>query len=273
MSGCKATPAAPAARHGCHTRAKAIRMGRRVRYDNTTLHGLLIVDKPLGVTSMDVCRVVRRRAGNCKTGHAGTLDPLATGVLIVCLGNATKAVDQLMGQTKVYETTVDLSAFTNTDDAEGEREPVDIAAPPSEADVRAALDDLTGDIQQAPPLYSAIKVNGQRAYKLARQGSDIELPKRPVRIDRIDLLRYDWPMLDLRITCGKGTYIRSLARQIGEALGTGGYLTALRRTAIGEYTIDMATPLDDIAEPITDNDVVPTPGTKNPSPPSGGEAG
>jgi tRNA pseudouridine55 synthase len=236
-----------------------------LKYRTHHLHGLLIVDKPLGVSSMDVVRTVRRAGGHCKTGHAGTLDPLATGVLICCLGKATRAVDQLMGLTKVYETEIDLSAFTNTDDAEGEREPVDVATPPTLAEVRAALDALTGDIDQTPPAYSAIKVNGQRAYKLARRGDEVSLPSRLVRIDAIDLLDYDYPHLRLRITCGKGTYIRSLARQIGDALGTGGYLTALRRTAIGPYTIDRAVALDALPQPIEPEHLLPTPETSHAS--------
>lgn len=221
-----------------------------MKYKRHDLHGLLVVDKPVGVSSMDVVRRVRRAAGHCKTGHAGTLDPLASGVLVVCLGKATRSVDQLMQLTKVYQTTIDLSALTNTDDAEGERQPVDVPDPPGERAVRAALDSLVGDIQQTPPAYSAIKVNGQRAYKLARQGGDVELKPRTVRIDSIELNAYTWPALTITITCGKGTYIRSLARQIGSALGAGGHLTALRRTAVGPYTIDRAVPLDGVPEPL-----------------------
>ncbi len=221
-----------------------------MNYTREDLHGLLIIDKPLGASSMDVVRKVRWLAGNCKTGHAGTLDPLATGVLICCLGKATREVDRLMGLTKIYETTVDLSAFTNTDDAEGPREPVEVAEPPTLERVRAALDQLTGAIQQTPPAYSAIKVGGQRAYKMARRGETVELAARTVRIDAIEILGYEWPNLRLRITCGKGTYIRSLARQIGSLLQTGGYLTQLRRTAIGPYNIEKSHRLDDLPQPI-----------------------
>ncbi len=230
-----------------------------MKYRRHDLHGILVVDKPVGCSSMDVVRRVRFAAGHCKTGHAGTLDPLASGVLICCLGKATKAVDLLMGQTKVYETTVDLSALTNTDDAEGERQPVDVAEPPTAAQVREALDRLTGDIQQTPPAYSAIKIDGQRAYKLARKGDNVDIPARTVRIDRIALRRYGWPTLELTVTCGKGTYIRSLARQIGGLLNTGGHLTALRRTAIGHYTIDRATPLDAVPEPLMPEHLTPAP--------------
>ena len=221
-----------------------------MRYRRHDLHGLLVIDKPLGMSSMDVVRRVRRAGGHCKTGHAGTLDPLATGVLICCLGRATRRVDELMGLTKVYEATVDLSAFTSTDDAEGPRQEVSVPRPPSAEHVRTALDGLTGTIEQSPPAYSAIKVGGQRAYKLARKGEGVELPPRPVRIDAIELISYDWPLLRIVVTCGKGTYIRSLARQIGAALGTGGHLTTLRRTAIGPYTIDRAVNLEELPEPL-----------------------
>jgi len=230
-----------------------------VRYARHDLHGLQIVDKPVGISSMDVVRRVRRAAGNCKTGHAGTLDPLAGGVLICCLGKATKAVDQLMGQTKVYQATVDLSAYSTTDDAEGERESVEVEQPPSADDVRRALDRLTGEIEQTPPAYSAIKVGGRRAYQLARAGQEVAIKSRIVRIDSIVIDRYAFPELAITVTCGKGTYIRSLARQIGEALHTGGYLTALRRTAIGDYTIDRAVTLDDLPQPMMPEHLSPVP--------------
>jgi tRNA pseudouridine55 synthase len=230
-----------------------------VRYARHDLHGLLVIDKPLGLTSMDVVRRLRRAAGNCKTGHAGTLDPLATGVLVCCLGAATRAVDRLMGMTKIYEATVDLSAFTNTDDAEGERQVVDVKVPPSEADLRTALDALTGNVEQTPPAYSAIKINGQRAYKLARKGEEVAMPSRVVRVDSIELHGYVWPIARIGVTCGKGTYIRSLARQIGQRLGTGGYLTALRRTAIGPYTIETAVSLEDLPAPLLPEHLLPTP--------------
>lgn len=230
-----------------------------MKYRNTSMDGLLVVDKPLGVSSMDVVRQVRRAGGHVKTGHAGTLDPLATGVLICCIGKATRLVDALMGMTKIYATQIDLSAFTNTDDAEGERQPVDVPVPPTEAQVRATLDELTGEIEQTPPAYSAIKIGGQRAYKLARGGQEVQMPPRIVRIDRIDLARYDWPHLSIIVTCGKGTYIRSLARQIGQKLGTGGYLTALRRTAVGPYTVEQAVELDKVPTPLTQEHLLPGP--------------
>lgn len=159
---------------------------------------------------------------------------------------------------KVYETTVDLSAFTDSDDLESPVQPVKISQPPSEDAVRGALEELTGWIDQTPPAFSAVHVQGRRAYQFARRGDEIKMPVRRVRVDAIDVVSYDWPKLTIRVTCGKGTYIRSLARQIGQALGTGGHLTALRRTAVGEYTAEQAMPLDDITK-IKPEDLLPLP--------------
>ncbi|MHB1155282.1 MAG: tRNA pseudouridine(55) synthase TruB [Phycisphaerales bacterium] len=228
-----------------------------MRYARHDLHGLLVIDKPLGPSSTDVVRKIRWLGGNCKVGHAGTLDPMATGVLICCIGNATKAVPSLMGMTKRYITTLDLSHFSTTDDSEGTLQLVQIPTPPTAAQLRAALDTLIGEIQQTPPIHSAVMIRGQRAYKLARQGHDVVIEPRTVRIDRIDILRYDCPMLEIAVTCGKGTYIRSLARQIGRALGTGGYLTALRRTAIGPYRIEQAAQLDRLPKPLQSEHLIP----------------
>jgi len=221
------------------------------------LCGLLVVDKPIGWSSMTVVRYVRRAANKTKTGHAGTLDPLATGVVVCCLGRATKCVDQLMGLTKIYETTVDLSAFTTTDDMEGEREEVVVTTPPTREQVQAVLPQFIGEVQQTPSAFSAIHIKGERAYKLARQGKKVDMPPRIVRIDTIELLDYAWPMLSLRVTCGKGTYIRSLGRDIGKALGAGGHLASLRRTAVGEYDLSMAVTKERFDSPITQVDLLP----------------
>lgn len=230
--------------------------------------GLIVVDKPIGLSSMDVVRRVRRAAADgagvtrlkqMKTGHAGTLDPLATGVVICCVGKATKAVDRLMGQTKTYETVVDMSAFTATDDLEGEREEVAVDAPPSREAVEAAIGSFLGEIEQAPPAFSAVHVNGQRAYKLARRGEVVDIKPRRVWIDAIELLDYDWPRVTLRVVCGKGVYIRSLGRDLGKALGTGGYLAALRRTSIGSYRVEDAHPIERFERPITQADLLPVP--------------
>lgn len=208
---------------------------------------------------MDVVRRVRRAAGGCKTGHAGTLDPLATGVVICCLGRATKSVESLMGRAKVYDTAIDLTAFTTTDDMEGERLEVEVAKPPAREAVEAVLGRFLGEVQQTPPAYSAVHINGQRAYKLARRGEAVEMPTKTVRIDSIDLLDYAWPTLTLRIVCGRGTYIRSLGRDIGEALGTGGHLASLRRTAVGDYSLDIAHPIERFEAPVTQADLLPVP--------------
>lgn len=204
------------------------------------LHGILVVDKPIGWSSMDVVRAVRRATGVRRVGHAGTLDPLATGVLVVCIGGATRLVDTLMGQTKVYRAEIDLSAFTDTDDREGERREVPVGRLPSESEVRSAAGRFVGEIRQRPPCYSAVHVEGRRAYQLARKGETVELPERTVRIDSIDILGYAWPIVRLRVICGKGTYIRSLARDLGRALGTGGHLALLRREAVGRYDLSNA---------------------------------
>ena len=223
------------------------------------MHGLLVVDKPLGWSSMDVVRRVRRAAGGVKTGHAGTLDPLATGIVVCCLGRATRCVEQLMGLVKIYEADVDLSAFTTTDDREGPREEVAVEAPPDEQVVRDALPGFIGHVEQVPPAFSAVHVDGERAYKRARKGQSVEIKPRTVRIDAIELLSYAWPHAVMRVTCGRGTYIRSLARDLGRALGTGGHLATLRRTAIGPYDLSAAVDEIRLTDPIAQNDLLPMP--------------
>ena len=193
-----------------------------MKYKRHDLHGILVVDKPLGLTSMGVVRKVRFAAGHCKTGHAGTLDPLATGILVCCFGKATKAVSSLMDLNKEYLAEIDLSAWSQTDDAEGPIEPVEITSEPTVQRVSKTLESLTGHIEQTPPAYSAVKVDDQRAYKRARAGEEVQIKSRTVRIDQIQLLEYEFPHLKINVRCGKGTYIRSLARQIGSCLGVGG---------------------------------------------------
>ncbi len=231
----------------------------------TTEHpiGMLIIDKPLDMTSMHVCRVIKaklRKGGaskRVKVGHGGTLDPLATGVLVVLIGRqATKLSNTVMEGTKVYHTTVDLSCTSSTDDAEGERTPVDVDQPPDHSAVEAACKAWTGTVMQTPPMYSAIKVGGQRAYRLARAEQDVQLEARPIRIDAIDVRSYVWPILELDITCGKGTYIRSLGRDIGARLGVGGMLTSLRRTRVGACTIEQARSLDALPDVLTSADLL-----------------
>ncbi len=217
--------------------------------------GILVVDKPLNLTSMNVCSIVRARlkAGGApkriKVGHGGTLDPLATGVLVVLIGKATKMCDQIMAGTKGYLTTVDLSQTSTTDDLEGEKTTTIPKTIPTRTEIEQACAKWVGQVMQKPPPYSAIKVNGQRAYALARKGKEVTLEARPVQIDSIKIVSYDWPMLSIHVICGKGTYIRSLGRDIGAELGAGGMLTALRRTQVGKFTLENAITLDDIPDP------------------------
>jgi len=215
---------------------------------------------------MDVVRVVRRKARGAKTGHAGTLDPLATGVLVVCIGRrATRLVPQLMAGAKRYTATIDFSATSQTDDAEGPLEPVEWSreTPVPRNEIEQVLhNEFTGEIMQAPPAHSAMKVGGRRAYKLARKGDAVKLEPRPVMIHSIDIVEYEWPRLVIDVRCGKGTYIRSLARDLGRALGGGAHLAALRRTAVGEYTIEQAVRLDDVPDPLEVSDLLPVPDGK-----------
>lgn len=221
--------------------------------------GLLVVDKPVGPSSMMVVRRIRRAGGMIRTGHAGTLDPLASGVVLCCVGQATRQIDRLMGLTKVYEAEIDLSAFTDTDDREGPRQEVAVDQPPDRERVREACASFVGRIQQVPPAFSAIHVRGERSYDLARRGDAAALKPRTVQIDAIEFLELDWPRLAIRVTTGKGVYIRSLARDLGRALGTGGHLASLRRTAVGPYHVDQALPLSRFDQPIGPDDVQPLP--------------
>jgi len=203
--------------------------------------GVLLVDKPAGVTSHDVVARIRRGLPKgTKVGHAGTLDPFATGVLLVLVGRATKACERLMDAPKQYEATVKLGATTATDDPESPEISYAPHEPPTAAAVSGAVPRFVGDILQRPPAYSAMKVQGRRAYDLARGGNLVELEPRPVRVYGIDVLGYEWPFLTLRIDCGRGTYIRAIARDLGAVLGTGGYLTQLRRTRVGPFSADEA---------------------------------
>ncbi|MFI4854657.1 MAG: tRNA pseudouridine(55) synthase TruB [Phycisphaerales bacterium JB065] len=220
-----------------------------IRNKRPDLNGTLNIDKPLGWSSAKVCNVVRRLSGGAKVGHAGTLDPLATGVLVVCLGKATKQISGFMEAGKEYRAEVDLSAFSTTDDAEGERTIVEVASVPTrDAIDRVLREQFLGEIEQAPPRYSAVKIDGQRAYKMARAGEDFKTRSKVVRIDSIEIDAYTWPALTLTIACGKGTYIRSIARDLGSALGTGGMLTGLVRTRVGAFELSTARSVEDLPQ-------------------------
>ena len=223
------------------------------------MFGFFAIDKPAGPTSHDIVASVRRRVGRgVKIGHAGTLDPFARGVLVVCAGHATRLADYVQAQPKLYRAVIRLGDTSTTDDPDGEVTPTPAgldassgagqgegAAPlgcprPAEADVRRAVAGFVGQIDQVPCAHSAVHVDGQRAYKLARAGRDVSLPSRPVVIHAIDVLRWDWPILELDVRCGSGTYIRALARDIGSALRVGGYCQELTRTAVGVFEIARA---------------------------------
>jgi tRNA pseudouridine55 synthase len=200
--------------------------------------GILVLDKPTGPTSRDVVNVVQRLLPRgTRVGHAGTLDPLASGLLIVCVGPATRLIELIQAHPKTYEARVRLGVRSDTDDAEGTLTAVTGAAVPDRAEIDAALGPMVGVVEQVPPRYSAIKLGGRRAYDLARAGEEVALRPRRVRIDRIAVTGYAWPELDLEIDCGSGTYIRSIARDLGERLGCGGLIQTLRRTRNGPYRV------------------------------------
>lgn len=214
------------------------------------------IDKPLGWTSFDAVKRIRgtiqRRLNvkKFKVGHAGTLDPLATGVLIVCTGRATKEIERLQGGTKEYEATMLLGATTPSYDLETE---IDATYPVDHITmerVKEVLPRFTGKILQVPPVFSAVKIDGKRAYKFARKGAEVELKAKPLEIAELELLPSELPELRLRIVCSKGTYIRALARDIGEALDSGAHLTTLRRTRVGDIRIGDCLTVDDAVETI-----------------------
>jgi len=220
--------------------------------------GLLIVDKEAGMTSHDVVSRCRKLLNTRKVGHAGTLDPMATGVLILGVERATKLLGLLALTTKSYTATIRLGQATTTDDAEGEVLTTADASAVTDERIAAEIATLTGDIQQVPASVSAIKVDGQRAHALIRAGEEVTLAARPVTVSRFDVLaRRDVPAddggprfvdLDVDVDCSSGTYIRALARDLGAALGVGGHLTALRRTSVGPFTLEHARTLDELAE-------------------------
>ena len=208
--------------------------------------GLLVVDKPAGITSHDVVARARRALGTRKVGHAGTLDPMATGVLVLGVGRATRLLGHLMLTEKAYDATIRLGVATTTDDAEGEVVAEADTARLDEAAVRAVLSAYVGEIEQVPTAVSAIKVDGKRAYQRVRDGEEVELRARAVTIHELAVTRLDLPEVDVRVRCSSGTYIRAIARDVGRDLGVGGHLTALRRTAVGPFGLDLAHDPDEL---------------------------
>ena len=213
------------------------------RTEGAVTTGLLLVDKPAGPTSHDVVAQVRRGAREKRVGHTGTLDPLATGLLVLCLGAATRLSEYLLGEDKHYQARVRFGQATTTYDAGGEVTAVSDQLP-DRAAVEAALAAFRGALQQRPPAFSAIKRDGQRAYDLARRGETVELAARPVTIHTLEITAWAPPEADLDVACSAGTYIRSLAHDLGQALGCGAHLAGLRRTAVGPFRVEAAVPLD-----------------------------
>ncbi len=214
--------------------------------------GIVVVDKPAGVTSHDVVGRCRRIFGTRKVGHAGTLDPMATGVLVIGIERATKILGLLTATSKSYAATIRLGRSTTTDDVEGEVLQDVSAEHITDEQIEAGIANLRGEISQRPSAVSAVKIGGKRAYQLVREGQEVELAERRVHIDRFEILaiRRDGPFVDVDVgvDCSSGTYIRALARDLGAALGVGGHLTALRRTRVGGYGLDHARTIDDLAE-------------------------
>lgn len=273
-----------------------------LRNKRPDLNGLLVVNKPLGWTSTRVVSLMRRLTSGAKVGHAGTLDPLATGVLIICVGKATRCVEQLMAEEKEYVAEIDLSRTSESHDLERATNDFLVERPPDMAAVVAALGGFVGSVMQLPPAHSAIKIDGRRAYHLARAGdlledhggaadsgagvpgrdhvglspdaatgepTDVAAPRlkpRLVRIDAIEVVAYTWPMLTIRVCCGKGTYIRSLARDIGRALSTGGVLTRLERTRSGGYHVRDAAIIETLPGQIGARELLPVPVPCDPRP-------
>lgn len=211
------------------------------------MFGILNVDKPAGMTSRDVVNRVQRLVRPIRVGHAGTLDPLATGVLVVAVGAATRLVEYAQQLPKTYQGTFLLGRASDTEDIEGSVVELSEAPVPSLAEIAAVLPRFTGTIQQRPPAYSALKVAGQRAYKLARRGEAVELAARPIVVHSLEIVRYEYPELELLVRCGSGTYIRSLGRDLAEALGTAAIMSQLRRLAIGPFQVENAIQLTELS--------------------------
>lgn len=217
------------------------------------MNGILIINKPKEWTSFDVVAKLRNKLGVKKIGHTGTLDPMATGVLILCLGTATKKVQEMTGYDKEYIAEIMLGATTSTDDAESEIIFTPDAKKKSRDEIETALKKFEGEFDQMPPQFSAKKVGGKRAYAMARKGQEVKLEPAKVKVHEIEVLDFQWPVVKLRVLSGKGFYVRSLARDLGKVLETGGYLSALQRTKVGPYTIRQATTIEKAGK----DDIIP----------------
>ena len=229
----------------------------RPHTDSATIAGLLVVSKPRGIASTRLLYQIRKLTGVRKSGHAGTLDPLAEGVLILCLGRGTKLVESVMHLAKVYRAVARLDVTNPAHDLELPLEEVEVAGPPALGAVQQAARGLEGHIMQAPPVWSAAKVGGRPAYKLALKGQTDPPPPRPVTVYWIHLHRYVWPELEFEVACARGTYIRALIRDWGRALGAAGVLTFLQRTAVGPFDLAAAHTPEEIASRPLDELLVP----------------
>ena len=220
------------------------------------LNGVIVIDKPRGPTSMSMVNLIRRKCHKRKTGHAGTLDPLATGVLVLGIGTMTKKLGQLMNTDKRYTTIIDLSATTVGHDAETERVEVVVNKIPTPEEVSSAVNTFSGEIMQAPPIFSAVKVDGHRAYAVARKGKEVKLEPRKVTVHSIEVLTYEWPLVTIDLSCAKGFYVRSLARDLGKKLGIGGYCTEIRRAEVGRFTLGISKQLENLPEFLTQEELI-----------------
>ena len=220
------------------------------------LCGVIVIDKPRGPTSMSMVNLVRRKCRKAKTGHAGTLDPLATGVLVLGVGKMTKKLGQMMDTHKRYTTSIDLSATTAGHDSEYPRQEVSVPSVPKIEEIEKAVATFNGEVMQAPPIFSAIKVDGHRAYAEARKGKEFTLEPRKVTVHAIRVLEFEWPIVKIDIQCAKGFYVRSLARDLGKMLGTGGYCLEIHRTEVGKFTLDIAKKLEELPEFLSQEDLI-----------------
>ena len=215
--------------------------------------GIITLNKPVGITSAKALYRVRKSTRVRKSGHAGTLDPAADGVLVLCLGKATKLVESIMDQPKLYRTTARLDVTSSSFDSDSPLSPVEVADVPAPDQLHDALLSFEGRTAQVPPVVSAVKVGGRPAYELARRGETPDLAARPVNIYWLHLRRYAWPAVEFEMCCGRGTYVRALIRDLGERLGTGGCLTGLTRRAVGPFTLENAVTFEDfegVADPL-----------------------
>lgn len=213
------------------------------------MNGIYAINKPVGPTSHDIIDQLRKKTGIKKIGHAGTLDPLASGVLVVAIGREfTKQLDELVQKEKEYIAKIKFGYNSTTDDEQGKKEEIKVTKQPTQENIAKVISKFIGEIKQMPPVYSSVKVGGQPAHRRMRKGEEVKLGERDVTIKSIEILGYGWPYLEVRVICGPGVYIRSLARDIGRELKVGGYLASLVRTRVGDFGIDKAVSVEEFGK-------------------------